>query len=123
MEFNKKLDKIVEEITDLLKSKNQSYGNSALKPSNIFSEADPIDSLCARIDDKLMRIKNKGINDKTEDTIHDLIGYLFLLLMAMEQVKEKEYNMYKETIEQGGAVSMSGTPVSTMEHLDTYFKK
>tara|TARA_R110000744_G_scaffold321025_1_gene427129 strand:- start:130 stop:501 length:372 start_codon:yes stop_codon:yes gene_type:complete len=123
MEFNQKLDKIVEQITNLLKSKNKAYGNSALEPSNIFSESDPIDSLCARIDDKLMRIKNKGINDKTEDTIHDLIGYLFLLLMAMEETKEKEYIDCKDTIEQGGAVSMSGTPINTIEQLDTYFKR
>jgi len=31
-----------------------------------------------------MRIKNKGINDKTEDTVDDLIGYLLLLKMSMQ---------------------------------------
>ena len=36
-----------------------------------------------RLDDKLARIKNKGINDKTEDTVDDLIGYLLLLKMSM----------------------------------------
>jgi hypothetical protein len=37
------------------------------------------------MDDKIMRIKNKGINDKTEDTVDDLIGYLLLLKMALER--------------------------------------
>jgi len=31
-----------------------------------------------------MRIKNKGINDQTEDTVDDLIGYLLLLKMSMQ---------------------------------------
>jgi hypothetical protein len=39
------------------------------------------------MDDKVMRIKNRGINDETEDTVTDLIGYLFLLKMAMERKK------------------------------------
>ena len=64
--FSKQLDKKAKEIIDLLKEKNEAYGNSALNPANIFSELDATDSLCSRIDDKLMRIKNKGIYDATE---------------------------------------------------------
>ena len=37
------------------------------------------------MDDKIARIKNKGITDKTEDTVDDLIGYLLLLKMAIER--------------------------------------
>ena len=88
-EFSKKLDKTTKKLTDLLKSKNKAYGNSALEPANIFSQANAVDSLSARIDDKLMRIKNKGIHDATEDTVHDLVGYLLLLLMALED-QEKD---------------------------------
>ena len=87
MIFDKKVDKIIKEISNLLKSKNKAYGNSALNPSNIFSKQSAADSLCARIDDKLMRIKNKGIYDATEDTVKDLIGYLVLLLIALEEQK------------------------------------
>ena len=87
--FSDHLDKIVERITKLLKSKNADYGNSALEPANIFSKLDAVESLCSRIDDKLMRISNKGINDQTEDTVDDLIGYLLLLLMAMEKKEVK----------------------------------
>ena len=81
--FGEKLDIEVQAITDLLKEKNKAYGNTALNPTNIFSQLDATEAICARIDDKLARIKNKGINDKTEDTVDDLIGYLLLLKMSM----------------------------------------
>jgi hypothetical protein len=75
--------KISEEVTELLLMKNAAYGDSALNPANIFAKGDAVENLCARIDDKLMRIKTKGITDETEDTIQDLIGYLILLRVAM----------------------------------------
>ena len=81
------LDKVAKNVTDLLKEKNAAYGNSALNPANIFSKLDAVESLLVRMDDKVMRIKNRGINDETEDTVTDLIGYLFLLKMAMERKK------------------------------------
>ena len=80
--------KICEEVNaigNLLAEKNKSYGDSAVRPVNIFSKGNAVDSLCARIDDKIMRIKNKGINDKTEDTVSDLIGYLILLKIALKE--------------------------------------
>lgn len=82
LSFEERLDVQVKAITDLLKEKNQAYGNTALNPTNIFSSLDAVEAICARIDDKLARIQNKGINDKTEDTVDDLIGYLLLLKMA-----------------------------------------
>ena len=81
--FADDLDVIVKQITDLLKEKNQAYGNTALNPTNIFSKLSAAEAICARIDDKLARISNKGINDKTEDTVDDLIGYLLLLKMSI----------------------------------------
>jgi len=86
-DFGWHLDKVAKSVTDLLKEKNAAYGNSALNPANIFSKLDAIESLLVRMDDKIMRIKNRGINDETEDTVTDLIGYLFLLKMAMERKK------------------------------------
>lgn len=83
--FDWHLDKVSKQITDLLKSKNKAYGNTALNPSNVFSKLDSTEAICARLDDKLARIKNKGINDKTEDTVDDIIGYLLLLKMSMEK--------------------------------------
>jgi hypothetical protein len=79
-------DLILEEseaARDLLLEKNNAYGDSALNPANIFSQGNAVDSLCARIDDKLMRIKTRGINPDTEDTVQDLIGYLILLKVAL----------------------------------------
>lgn len=79
------IKEISREVTNLLLEKNAAYGDSALNPVGIFSKGNAVESLSARIDDKLMRIKNKGINDLTEDTVTDLIGYLILLKAAIRQ--------------------------------------
>ena len=83
--FEWHLDKVSDKVINLLKEKNKAYGDSALNPLNVFSKLDATESLCSRLDDKIARIRNKGINDKTEDTIDDLIGYLLLLKMAIER--------------------------------------
>jgi len=88
-DFGWHLDKVAKSVTDLLKEKNAAYGNSALNPANIFSKLDAVESLLVRMDDKIMRIKNRGITDQTEDTVNDLIGYLFLLKMALERRGDK----------------------------------
>lgn len=82
--FGLRLEKTAGKVIHLLKTKNRAYGNTALDPVKIFSRLDATEALCARIDDKIMRIKNKGINDQTEDTVDDLIGYLLLLKMSMQ---------------------------------------
>ena len=81
--FSDNIDIIISQITDLLKEKNKAYGNTALNPTNVFSKLNSTEAICARIDDKLARIKNKGITDETEDTVDDLIGYLLLLKMSL----------------------------------------
>lgn len=73
----------------MLAEKNEAYGNSALEPINIFSKGSAVESLQARIDDKLARIKNRGLTDETEDTLFDLCGYLILLIIAKENLHEK----------------------------------
>ena len=85
-----KIKKIGQEVIDMLVEKNIAYGDSATKPINIFSKGDAVDSLCARIDDKISRIGQKGIYDKTEDTVKDLCGYLILLLIALEDKENKD---------------------------------
>lgn len=77
------------DITEMLLGKNVAYGNSALNPIRIFSDADDMEQLNVRIDDKLNRIKNKKIyaGDNDED---DLIGYLLLK-------KAKKSGIIKET--------------------------
>lgn len=85
METRDLILEVSEDVTNLLLEKNAAYGDSALKPANIFAKGDAVENLSARIDDKLMRIKTRGIDDKTEDTINDLIGYLILLKVALKQ--------------------------------------
>lgn len=85
MNFIDKVEKIADEIVQMLVKKNESYGNSALDPIRIFSKADSVEQIKVRIDDKLSRLK-RG-NDLGEDTINDLIGYLFLLKISMEKKK------------------------------------
>tara|TARA_R100000664_G_C2757154_1_gene145245 strand:+ start:2825 stop:3085 length:261 start_codon:yes stop_codon:yes gene_type:complete len=82
-----KIKEVSRRVYEMLASKNDAYGNSALEPINIFSKGDATQSLCARIDDKLARIKNKGFSDETEDTLFDLCGYLILLIIAKENKK------------------------------------
>ena len=79
------IKKIGEEVTELLLKKNADYGDTANNPIAIFSKLDSIEAINARIDDKLSRIKNKGINDNTEDTVTDLIGYLILLKVQLRK--------------------------------------
>jgi len=84
------IERITAEVCDMLIQKNQDYGDSALNPINIFSQGNAVDSLNARIDDKLARIRNVGLSDETEDTLFDLIGYLILLIIAKEDEEKLE---------------------------------
>jgi len=85
---NSSADKInnkIDEVRDMLLAKNKAYGDAALAPVGIFNKNTSSDSIRARIDDKLARIKNSGINDDTEDTVQDLCGYFILLMIANDQ--------------------------------------
>lgn len=70
---------MLSEIRDMLISKNEKYGNSALEPLGVFSQLSAKEGLLIRIDDKLKRIKNGSLDRDDEDVINDLIGYLVLL--------------------------------------------
>ncbi len=65
--------------------KNNKYGSSALSPSRIFSKADSVEQLKVRIDDKLNRILNYNDSTEDEDVIQDLIGYLILLQIKLNE--------------------------------------
>ena len=84
------IKKYTNKVQEMLISKNKAYGSSALEPLNVFSKGRPSDSLRARIDDKLARIKNVGISDKTEDTIFDLVGYLILLMISIDENEKRD---------------------------------
>lgn len=77
---------VCDSIKELLLEKNKNYGDAALSPIRIFSQASEVEQLLVRIDDKLSRIKRgAGLLANDEDIIQDLIGYLVLLKIATAQ--------------------------------------
>ena len=123
MNTEKIIKEVITEVKDLLIEKNRAYGDSAINPSNIFSNGDALDSLGARIDDKLMRIKNTGITVKTEDTLIDLIGYLVLYKVAMIKEKVDEFESEKEILEMGGHVNINGTNIDSVDGLIYHYEE
>jgi hypothetical protein len=83
-------------VRELLLEKNDAYGDSALSPLNIFSQASAEYGIRNRIDDKLKRIKNAGLSDATEDTLLDLVGYLILLIIARDEGHHIQNNIRQE---------------------------
>lgn len=96
MDTKQKIKDTCGRVYKLLSEKNEAYGDSAVNPLNIFNKGSATESLCARIDDKLARIKNKGLGDATEDTLMDLCGYLILLMIAREEEQKVDKNLDKE---------------------------
>ena len=123
MNTEKIIKEVISEVKDLLIEKNRAYGDSAINPSNIFSNGDALDSLGARIDDKLMRIKNTGITDETEDTLMDLIGYLVLYKVAMIKEKVDEFESEKQILEMGGHVNINGNNIDSVDGLIYHYEK
>lgn len=78
-------------IKHLLLSKNKKYGDSALNPTRVFSQASTTEQLLVRIDDKLSRIsRGAGLLGTDEDVLNDLIGYLVLLKIALSNQRNQE---------------------------------
>ena len=77
-------------IRDLLLEKNRKYGDSAINPVRIFSQADAVEQINVRIDDKLSRISSAKADDH-EDAELDLIGYLILKRVAQRSVRIVEH--------------------------------
>ena len=101
MNTKSKIKSKCKQLEELLLTKNAKYGNSALEPLNVFSEANAVAGIKMRIDDKLKRIKNAGLCDATEDTLQDLAGYLILLMIAKEDASndiQKRLGQNKPTL-------------------------
>ncbi|MCM1260644.1 MAG: hypothetical protein NC222_06805 [Staphylococcus sp.] len=82
--FEYKLNKVLNEIKELLLKKNESYGNSALEPIHCFYKGTAKEAIKVRIDDKLSRLM-KGKEYGQDDTILDLLGYLIIYKIAEMQ--------------------------------------
>jgi hypothetical protein len=85
--FDNMLKMILEDIGNLLISKNIKYGDSALNPVRIFSKAEPQEQIKVRIDDKISRLVRGDALKEDEDVVMDLIGYFIILQMC------KKYNV------------------------------
>ena len=72
-----------DQVAELLIAKNRAYGDSALKPIGIFSPGKASDMIRVRMDDKLSRIANNP-EAFGEDPVMDLMGYLVLFSLAVE---------------------------------------
>ncbi len=84
MTTNDKIKEQLKIIQEELLQKNIDYGDSLQNPIGIFQK-NKLDGILGRIDDKLNRIKSVGINEDTEDTIGDLIGYLIHLKIMLKK--------------------------------------
>jgi hypothetical protein len=82
---------VIDEIKELLLSKNRKYGDSALNPVRVFSKSDPLEQIRVRLDDKLSRLRNQA-EDEDEDVINDLIGNLVLYKIAQIQQRRSLAN-------------------------------
>ena len=84
-----RIKKACDELAGELCAKNEAYGDSALHPAGIFAKGSAVEGIKVRIDDKLNRIKNKP-DAFGEDPIKDLLGYLILLKLALEDEKNSK---------------------------------
>ena len=84
-----KIAQVCDDIKALLIEKNAKYGDSALNPVRVMSQASPVEQILVRIDDKLSRIKRGGIIEDDEDVVSDLIGYFVLLKIALSSSYNK----------------------------------
>ena len=94
------INQVGTKLIQILQSKNSDYGDSATQGESIFateinqkSMTSKQFGICCRIDDKLHRIKNGGITEKTGDSVWDLAGYFILLLISLN------FTNYDKTIE------------------------
>ena len=85
MDTAKEITRVCSVVEKLLITKNNKYGDSALNPIRVFSKADTKEQILVRIDDKLNRIQTIGANADAEDTVLDLIGYLILLKIKIDE--------------------------------------
>lgn len=104
--FSQQVSDVLLEIKDMLISKNEKYGNSALEPLGVFSQLSVKDGLLVRIDDKLKRIKNGSLDKDDEDVINDLIGYLVLLKIHNES-KYEPNEALKNAVEKRKAIGIA----------------
>ena len=58
--------RIMDATKNLLLHKNEKYGDSALNPLGVFTDGDARVNLGARMEDKLMRLKEVGMTSRVD---------------------------------------------------------
>jgi hypothetical protein len=81
---------VCDQLKELLLEKNRKYGDSALNPVRVFSNASPLEQIRVRLDDKLSRLRNQQ-EDEDEDVLTDLIGYIVLYKVALMQQRRLDH--------------------------------
>jgi len=76
---------LMNDIRDKVIQKNIDYCDSLQNPETPLFSVDRLTGIMGRINDKLNRLRQVGLNDTTEDTVEDLIGYFVHLLIANEK--------------------------------------
>lgn len=89
------IGRVCAEISNLLIYKNQKYGNSALKPNNIFYKGNAETSILIRLDDKIGRIKNNPDDELRYNDVVDIIGYLVLYLI-LKDIRPEDIQKLKD---------------------------
>jgi hypothetical protein len=100
--FKELLANELDEIFEMLVSKNKAYGNSALEPIRAHSKSDPIEQLNVRMDDKLSRLVRGEAAG--EDASMDYVGYYFLKKVAEKVQKKEAIGVAQESCKKGGLV-------------------
>ena len=83
-----KLVDVLDGMKNLLLYKNKKYGDSALKPKNIFYKGDATNSILIRLDDKIGRVMSNPDDKPRVNDVADIIGYCTLLLISMNVTSE-----------------------------------
>lgn len=91
---NESIQKVVDQLSNLLQRKNAEYGNSALTAPVLKPDLAVTDAILVRMSDKIHRIENLAANcqgitfESWEDTLFDLAGYIVLYFAAKSEEKQ-----------------------------------
>lgn len=121
MPENNYIKEYLQNVKELLIIKNAAYGDSALNPLKICSTSDATDMIKIRIDDKLSRLRNRRNITDSEDTIKDIVGYIFLFHILRSSVygDENEDKSFKDKVDVAYAFFLNSIiPVSAEDLND-----
>ena len=79
-------------IISVVHAKNSDYGNAALSPAILLPWLDVRFGLLVRLSDKIQRLyklynaEKTEVNESLEDTLRDIVGYIFLIYATVRTV-------------------------------------